>query len=563
MRLTVCCLTTLFVLLGAAEAPPQSVRLSWPPQPHCRYTLHLHLRPDSGIQGHPGPGRKIPNVLNCNEIDSEAGVEFTGRCLNHPDLAPLPLTAIDRFELVMHGPHQASAIEEFAGQDRITFRFPIILRWNALDAAAYQLNAIDAAGKVCWEKALGTEKLYTIIFLEQLQNVVNLRLKALDQAQRLFDTATCAITPEASEYRFDFLKSPYHGVERRLLKAGLADPVLIRGHDAFLLSGTHWADTCRIPLLATENLDAPLDQAGFNLRTEFAPNDKGGNGYDPRYAYYYCWAPELTWNGTRYRLYFSARRVARLEEGGLPGAPPLDDQVTLFYADAGPDLCFSAPVPFDSGQPGAPRHTADLSEGPYSGTPFQIKIDSAWLEDATPPRLFYTWFHAGNHIASFAPAIGKDSLVRHLNATLRDHEMILEAPYPVHHHGRYYLFYSSGHFNCSYATHYLMGGAIESLTPETAPPKPLLDYIAYPKTHRAPSPYPSFGHTPLGDKNRYLSHKLLENAGHCGVLIENDDRAWVVYHVGGFNEGLWRGRRDTFLSPLHFCPDGRIYPIGF
>ncbi len=345
---------------------------------------------------------------------------------------------------------------------------------------------------------------------------------------------------------FDFVASPAHGVKRHLFHRAYADPDITTDGKRFLFSATDETNTLHFSIWATAGLDSPPVPGSFSRVAEYAPNAPGTPAYDPHYKYFYLWGPEIWFGNGRYHLYFSAIRRARTQQEPDPACPPVDDTVTCFEAVAGPDLQFGPPRPFTTGKPGFPESTVRFDIPDTSGNPMKIKLDVVpWEEHGHVIRYFYTWFHNGNHVASFCAEGASPGVIRHVDPRGPEDERITEAPDVLKHGGHYYLFFSSGWFNSRYHISYIMADRLENLTLKKG------------QVYRLSAPIVR------NDPREPSREILVENAGHTAVVTHGDS-TWMVYHVGHFDDtGHYRFPRDTYMIRLVFLPDGRLCRMAF
>jgi len=300
---------------------------------------------------------------------------------------------------------------------------------------------------------------------------------------------------------------------RELVMSHLADPDVFKvSDDLFLLTGT--GTTTSFDIHASSDLQT------FQLKTTYAPSSLPGSAYD----YCWMWAPEL-WQGAdgKYRIAFSAHRVAK-----GAACPPSNQDVTTFYAVADDlQLQFGPPQPFDN-PVGTPRTTPQQG-CPSDGCINAIRIDSA-VWGVQDPWLFYVWFSAGNHVASF-PLGAPSQVVHNFDPSASWEESINEAPDVFERDGKLYLFMSAGHFQSQYAMYYVSADSVQELTRARA-------------VHR------------FSTALRTGNGGLLENSGHSAVTSRHG-QYHVFYHVGVFDNGSLVARH-TYRKPIFFNPDGTL-----
>ena len=300
---------------------------------------------------------------------------------------------------------------------------------------------------------------------------------------------------------------------RQLVMNHLADPDIFKESETqYFLSGT--GTTVSFTIYESSDLET------FTTKTVYDPSSLPGSQHD----YCYMWAPEM-WKGAdgKYRFVFSAHQVAKGQ-----ACPPSNQEVTTYYAEADDaELAFGAPNPFDN-PVGQPR-TMTAQGCPADGCVNAIRIDSA-VWGVQEPWLFYVYFDAGNHIASF-PLGNPSTVVHNCDPAFSWEESVNEAPDIFERDGKLYMFFSAGHFASQYAMYYIMADSVQELTRSR---------------HVRRYSWPI--QTGTGT--------ILENAGHSAVASRAGE-FYLFYHVGVFDNGTIQARH-TYRKPLSFHPDGSL-----
>lgn len=326
-----------------------------------------------------------------------------------------------------------------------------------------------------------------------------------------------------------FLSVPLHGRSAQHLIQG-ADPDAYFDGETYYLSYTH--PTTRIlPFLTSTN------GADFTPFTEYDPST-----IDPKYDYYCIWAPDIAqWEG-EYILFFSAIRLPKGDKGmSYKEFTASGHQVTTFFSTAKNNrLEFSKPHVL-------PRcHRRDMAGGFnvlaalfHHKAERTVRIDAELFIENDTARLFYVWFHLGNHISS-ASWPNLDHLIHHVRPTKNAEEHVTEAPCVFKRNGLYYLIYSHGHFTGKYGMSYVMADSLKKLSKQQQ---------VYPLYHAS---YDTDGN-------------LIQNGGHCTV-VEHDHEFIIFYHKGSWTDSPdknnQRGfRRDIYRDTLTFNPDGTIQTL--
>jgi hypothetical protein len=309
---------------------------------------------------------------------------------------------------------------------------------------------------------------------------------------------------------------------RTLLVRGLADPdVLEENDDLFVLTAT--ARSARvIPFYESSDLVA------FRRLPDYDPS-----ALDPDHDYCYLWAPDLSKDGGRYELHFSAHRVAQ----GAPCPPPSGQDVTTFHVSAR-DLAFGIPVLLDEGE-GLPR--GRIASG-CGGRPCRetVRIDAATFDDGTDRWFFYVWFAGGNNIASYrfrAPGALIENAGPASFAIPAHEERINEAPELFRRGDKVYLFFSGGFFNSQYAMYYVMGDRVADLTRARAV-----------RRHSEPL--------------RAASGRFLETHGHNAV-VERRGELFNVFHQGEFDASGHFTGRSVYKQRMAFRGDGSVVALNY
>lgn len=332
---------------------------------------------------------------------------------------------------------------------------------------------------------------------------------------------------------------------RTLIMPGLGDPDVLSDGSRVLLTGTlDRAGARRLKFWESRDL------------TQFTPAGiYDPSAVDPRHDYCRIWAPDLSLDGGRYVLAFSALRHAPGTDCPKLGGLFETAQVTTFIATSPVgEIAFGPPVPINPGT-GLPR--SDVTRGcPTEGCNHAIRIDADLSRATDPGWFFYTWFDRGNNVSAFrldAPDRVRDILRPYPNYAnpRRDvayEERITEAPDHFTRNGIHYLVYSRGHVHRSYGLSYLMADSAARF--EKARGAHSLSTPAFTETG------PGCVGSGLGRNYRNLP--LVENMGH-GSVIEHRGRHYIFYHVG-----QWRGagcdgyRRKVYRQALRFRDDGTI-----
>lgn len=579
------CLTLTVALLLVAscghEPATPGVTLTWTGVPGAEYCVHLQLKPGAGIEIEGVYTEFIENCADARFLGKSQEFRFEGTCPSRPGVPPLDLEQVEKFEVnsAIDGAWgdpalRNAAVADYVGQDAIHLRFPVIVRWNVVENAAYRLHVRARDGRL-FENWAGTREIGNRLYYVfdghsqalgvdiALADIETFELDAAiggawDNAQAVHHAAA-VFNPRQNEVFLDFPASPVSGLRSVLAVEALADPALVKMADRFLLLGTDERDTSHIPIY-TAPVSAVPDRASFRLAASYSPNDAAAPEYDAHYRYCHLWGPELArWDGTVH-LFFSAMRIPRSDPPGP--CPPAGDTVTVFWAHGNTDLVFGPPETFGLGIDGLPRHTLHYEPPETSGTPFKMKLDTLPVLGTDEWRVFYTWFGNGNHVASFAIDADAPDIVRHMDPFADLDEGIIEAPAVILRNGQYYLFFSSGWFNSQYALHYIMAPSLKRLTRESGRLERLTRPVHRPREPKRDSPFESSWATPVERKGHYAPFKLLRNAGHCSV-VEHEGTWYIAYHIGRFHDGRFVGPRSTYIAQLRFREDGSIFPLSY
>ena len=303
-------------------------------------------------------------------------------------------------------------------------------------------------------------------------------------------------------------------VGETLIMPKVADPdVYKENNNSFFLSGTNKLDTDIIPIYHSSNL------VEFQKINEYDPDL-----VDPNNDYCHLWAPTITHDDGKYQMFFTTRQTQKGQD--CDGS---SNEQAIFYAESDTDdMNFGPPQPINTGQDTPRTHTRQYC--PPRGCSNALRIDPEIARSKNGDKwLFYNWFGLGQNVIA---AVNLDNPSQRHTVAMPGYgdNSINEAPDVFERNGKYYMIYSRDWFNANYGLSYISADSIAKLTRQ------------HQSSHE------------ISTVERRDNGQLHKNIGHSSVVKRND-KYFVFYHKGTFNENGKLTDRSTYAQELHFEND--------